>query len=56
MRAGIRTVEVRETAFSPVISATGKTTFDPQRMAAVGASALGTVRRVAKYEETWSAR
>jgi cobalt-zinc-cadmium efflux system membrane fusion protein len=49
-RAGIRTVEVRETAFSPVISVTGKTTFDPEHMAAVGASALGTVRRVAKYE------
>ena len=49
-RAGIRTVEVRETAFSPVITATGKTTFDPEHVAAVGASALGTVRRVAKYE------
>jgi cobalt-zinc-cadmium efflux system membrane fusion protein len=49
-RAGIRTVEVREAAFSPVISVVGKTTFDPERMAAVGASALGTVRRVAKYE------
>lgn len=49
-RAGIRTVEVKEAAFSPVISVAGKTTFDPQHMAAVGASALGTVRRVAKYE------
>jgi cobalt-zinc-cadmium efflux system membrane fusion protein len=49
-RAGIRTVEVREVAFSPVISGAGKTSFDPQHVAAVGASALGTVRRVAKYE------
>jgi cobalt-zinc-cadmium efflux system membrane fusion protein len=49
-RAGIRTVEVQEAAFSPVISAVGKTSFDPRQMVAVGASALGTVRRVAKYE------
>jgi len=49
-RAGIRTVEVKEAAFSPVISVAGTTTFDPERMARVGASALGTVRRVAKYE------
>jgi membrane fusion protein, heavy metal efflux system len=49
-RAGIRTVEVQEVAFSPVISVAGKTSFDPQRMATVGASALGTVRRVVKYE------
>ena len=49
-RAGIHTVEVRESAFSPVISGAGKISFDPERVAAVGASALGTVRRVAKYE------
>jgi cobalt-zinc-cadmium efflux system membrane fusion protein len=49
-RAGIRTVEVKEAAFSPVISVAGKTTFDPGHVAAVGAGALGTVRRVAKYE------
>ncbi len=49
-RAGIRTMEVREAAFAPVITVSGKTSFDPQRVASVGASALGTVRRVAKYE------
>jgi cobalt-zinc-cadmium efflux system membrane fusion protein len=49
-RAGIRTMEVREAAFSPIISGSGKTAFDPERVAAIGASALGTVRRVAKYE------
>lgn len=48
--AGIRTMEVREAAFAPIITASGKTTFDPERVASVGASALGTVRRVAKYE------
>jgi membrane fusion protein, heavy metal efflux system len=49
-RAGIRTMEIREAAFAPIISVTGKTTFDPERVASVGASALGTIRRVAKYE------
>ena len=49
-RAGIRTMEVREAAFSPVISAAATATFDPVQVASVGASALGTVRRVAKYE------
>jgi membrane fusion protein, heavy metal efflux system len=49
-RAGIRTVEVQEAAFSPVISVAGKTSYDPAQVASVGASALGTVRRVAKYE------
>ncbi|MES1176349.1 MAG: efflux RND transporter periplasmic adaptor subunit [Myxococcales bacterium] len=49
-RAGIRTMEIREAAFAPIISVTGKTAFDPERVASVGASALGTVRRVAKYE------
>jgi multidrug efflux pump subunit AcrA (membrane-fusion protein) len=48
--AGIRTMEVREAQFSPVISASGKAILDPEQMAAVGAHALGTVRRVAKYE------
>ena len=43
-------MEVREAAFSPIISVSGKTAFDPERVAAIGASALGTVRRVAKYE------
>ena len=28
MRAGIRTIEVKEAAFSPVISGSGKTSFD----------------------------
>ena len=49
-RAGIRTIEVKEAAFSPVISGSGKTSFDPEQVAAIGANALGTVRRVAKYE------
>ncbi len=49
-RAGIRTIEVKEATFSPVISGSGKTSFDPEQVAAVGANALGTVRRVAKYE------
>ncbi|MEI9935957.1 MAG: efflux RND transporter periplasmic adaptor subunit [Pseudomonadota bacterium] len=48
--AGIRTMEVREAPFSPVVSATGKASFDPEQVAAIGANALGTVRRVAKYE------
>jgi len=49
-RAGIRTLEIREAAFAPVISVTGKTSFDSEHVAFVGASTLGTVRRVAKYE------
>ncbi len=49
-QAGIRTMEVRELSFSPVVSATGKASFDPERVAAIGAHALGTVRRVAKYQ------
>jgi membrane fusion protein, heavy metal efflux system len=48
--AGIRTMEVREAPFSPVVCATGKASFDPEQVAAIGANALGTVRRVAKYE------
>ncbi len=47
---GIRTMEVREAPFSPVVSAMGKASFDPEQVAAIGANALGTVRRVAKYE------
>ncbi len=49
-RAGLRTVEVRESAFAPVIVGSGKTRCDPAEVASVGANALGTVRRVAKYE------
>jgi cobalt-zinc-cadmium efflux system membrane fusion protein len=49
-RAGIRTIEVRESAFSPIVSASGKTAFDPNEVASVDANAMGTVRRVAKYE------
>lgn len=48
--AGIRTMEIQETAFSPVVSATGKVSFDPEQVATIGAHASGTVRRVAKYE------
>jgi cobalt-zinc-cadmium efflux system membrane fusion protein len=49
-RAGIRTIEVKEAAFSPIVSAVGKTAFDPRQIASVDANALGTVRRIAKYE------
>src|SRR4051794_6933326 len=49
-RAGIRTIEVKESSFAPVVSAVGKADFDPQAVASVDASALGTVRRVVKYE------
>jgi multidrug efflux pump subunit AcrA (membrane-fusion protein) len=49
-RAGIRTILVNETRFSPVISGAGKTRFDPAQVAAISAAALGTVRRVLKYE------
>jgi membrane fusion protein, heavy metal efflux system len=49
-RAGIRTIEVKEASFSPVVSAAGKTAFDPQGVASVDANALGTVRKVVKYE------
>lgn len=50
VQAGIRLIEVRQTDFFPVISGAGTASLDPHEMAAVGASALGTVRRVAKYE------
>jgi len=49
-RAGIRTIEVRETAFSPIVTAIGKVALDPNGVARVDASALGLVRKVAKYE------
>jgi cobalt-zinc-cadmium efflux system membrane fusion protein len=49
-RAGIRTMEIREAAFAPVISVPGKISFDSERVASVSASALGVVRHVAKYE------
>ena len=50
VRAGIHTIEVAQMPFSPVVSLVGKTTYDPNHVVAIGASALGTVRRVAKYE------
>lgn len=50
VRAGIRTTAVRQAAFSPVILVAGKAELDPNGVAFVGANALGTVRRVAKYE------
>ncbi|HEY0469326.1 MAG TPA: efflux RND transporter periplasmic adaptor subunit [Polyangiaceae bacterium] len=49
-QAGIRTMEVQELPFSPIVSARGKASLDPEQVAAIGASALGTVRRVLKYE------
>lgn len=49
-RAGIRTMEVRELPFSPVVSGTGKVGFEPEQVASIGANVLGSVRRVAKYE------
>jgi len=48
--AGIRTIEVREVSFLPVVLVAGKTSFDPEQVAVLNANALGTVRRVAKYE------
>jgi cobalt-zinc-cadmium efflux system membrane fusion protein len=50
VRAGIRTIEVREVAFSPIVSAAGKAQLDPHEVASIDANALGTVRRVVKYE------
>lgn len=49
-RAGIRTTEVKEASFLPVVSGVGKAAFDPEAVAAVDAQALGTVRKVVKYE------
>ena len=49
-RAGIRTMAVTESSFLPVVSAVGKADFDAQAVASVDANALGTVRRVVKYE------
>jgi len=49
-RAGIRTIVVKEAAFSPIVLASGKTDLDPREVASVDANALGTVRRVVKYE------
>jgi len=48
--AGIRTVEVREAAFTPVVLVAGNVSFDPEQVAVLNASALGTVRQVSKYE------
>lgn len=49
-RAGIRTMEVREATFAPIVVASGKPAFDPTHVATINASALGTVQRIAKYE------
>ncbi len=49
-REGIRTIEVKESSFSPIFSAAGKATLDPRDVASIDANALGTVRRVLKYE------
>jgi len=49
-RAGIRTMVVGETSFKPVIAVSGKTSFDPEHVAFVSASASGLVRSVAKFE------
>ena len=49
-RSGIRTMEVRETAFVPIVNAVGKTRLDPNGVANVDASTVGLVRKVAKYE------
>jgi len=48
--AGIRTMEVRELPFLPVVPAKGKVSFESEQVAAIGANVLGTVRRVVKYE------
>jgi multidrug efflux pump subunit AcrA (membrane-fusion protein) len=49
-QAGIRTIEIHDGPFSPVVSVAGKAGFDPERVAVICANALGSVRRVAKYE------
>jgi len=49
-RAGIHTIEVKETAFAPVVDAAGKVALDPSSVARVEANALGLVRKVSKYE------
>src|SRR6478736_4500104 len=48
--AGIRTIEVRERSFTPVLSASGSIDFERNHVATIDANVLGTVRRVAKYE------
>ncbi|HET7545205.1 MAG TPA: efflux RND transporter periplasmic adaptor subunit [Polyangiaceae bacterium] len=48
--AGLRTIEVREQPFSPLIVATGRVDFDQAHVTAISASSLGTVRRVLAYE------
>ena len=50
VEAGKRTLEGRPLPFSPVVSAIGKVSFEPEQLASIGANALGIVRRVAKYE------
>lgn len=49
-RAGIRTIEVQQAPFAPVVTASGKTELDPDGVASVNAASLGLVRKVAKYE------
>jgi multidrug efflux pump subunit AcrA (membrane-fusion protein) len=49
-RAGLRTIEVREKPFAPVVVASGIVSFDPEQVAMIGANTLGTVRRVLSYE------
>ena len=48
--ARMRTLDVRELSLSPIVFAIGNVGFEPEQVAAVGANALGIVRRVAKYE------
>lgn len=49
-RAKIQFAEIETAGLSPLISVTGTVTFDPQKVAAVGARIPGRVRRVFKFE------
>ncbi len=48
-RAKLSFAEPEEASLSPVVSVTGTVTFDPERVAAVGARIPGRVRRVLKF-------
>jgi membrane fusion protein, heavy metal efflux system len=49
-RAQIETTPVERSSLAPVVSVTGTVTFDPEKMAAIGARISGRVRRIFKLE------
>lgn len=49
-RSKIEFADVQSAGLSPVVSVTGTVTFDPQKVAAVGARIPGRVRKVLKFE------